>query len=151
MKDNQANLIESFTQIPSSIIDDHLKTLKPTTVFSSDGDPDKVTVATRMPLALSIVKNGKFIDFLGREPELYPIDLLPDAKKLPPFIWLFHGKQDSAVPFEQSEYFLEHLEKHATHTTVRFDARDGEHGLGGEERLSEEWIREGIEGVSSVW
>ena len=143
--------MECFTQSPYSIIEDHLKTLTPTTVFSSDGDPDKVTVTTRMPLALSIVKNGKFIDFLGREPELYPIDLLPRAKKLPPFIWLFHGKQDSAVPFEQSEYFLEHLKKYTPHTTVRFDARDGEHGLGGDEGLSEEWIRQGIESVSSVW
>ncbi|KAJ5116239.1 hypothetical protein N7456_000587 [Penicillium angulare] len=137
--------------LPEAIIEDHLKGLTPTTVFSSDGDPDKVTTSTRMSLALSIVQNGRFIDFLGREPQLYPIDLLPQAKKLPPFIWLFHGKQDSAVPLEQSEYFFEHLRKHAPHINVRFDVRDGEHGLGGEERLSEEWIQKGIEGVSSVW
>ncbi|KAJ5634229.1 hypothetical protein N7528_002071 [Penicillium herquei] len=136
--------------VPTILIDNHLKNLPPNAVFSGDKDPATGAGLARMPVALSIVQNGKFINFFGREPELYPIDLLPNSK-LPPFLWVFHGRQDSAVPFEQSEYFVKELEKHVPDTVVRFDAPDGEHGFDGNFKLADPWIQEGMSEILSHW
>ncbi|KAJ5717555.1 hypothetical protein N7488_003201 [Penicillium malachiteum] len=136
--------------VPTILIYNHLKSLPPNAVFSGNEDPATGAGMARMPVALSIVQNGKFIDFLGREPELYPIDLLPNSK-LPPFLWVFHGRQDSAVPFEQSEYFVKELEKHVPDTVVRFDTPDGEHGFDGNFKLADPWIQEGMTEILSHW
>ncbi|KAJ6028305.1 hypothetical protein N7540_003881 [Penicillium herquei] len=136
--------------VPTIVIENHLNSLAPNSVFSGDEDPATGAGLARMPVALSIVQNGKFIDFLGREPELYPIDLLPNSK-LAPFIWVFHSIQDSAVPFEQSEYFVKELEKHVPDTVVRFDTPDGEHGFDGSLKLSDPWIQGGISEILSRW
>jgi 2-polyprenyl-6-methoxyphenol hydroxylase-like FAD-dependent oxidoreductase len=104
-----------------------------------------------MPLALSIVQNGRFVHFFGHASELDPINLLPQAKNFPPFVWLLHGRQDSAVPFEETEYFVEELKKHARGTVVRFDERDGEHGFDLDARLSDAWMEGGVQEVLSRW
>lgn len=104
-----------------------------------------------MPLALSIVQNGRFMNFFGRASELYPIDLLPQAKNFPSFVWLLHGRQDSVVPFEETEFFVEELKKHVPRAVVRFDERDGEHGFDLDARLSDAWMEEGVQEVISRW
>lgn len=60
---------------------------------------------TRLDLALAIVQNGRVLEFLGDDPELFILDRLRSGelkahsgKSLLPPLYILHGRQDSAVP-----------------------------------------------------
>ena len=78
---------------------------------------------------------------------------IPRAGRLPLFIWMFHGRQDSAVPLSGSEHFVDEMRKQHPAVNIKFDVRDGEHGLDNEEgtSISTDWIKEGITELLQHW
>jgi len=68
-----------------------------------------------------------------------------------PFLFIFSGKQDSAVPCEHTERFSKlWKEKFGKENMIaRFEERD--HGFDGKVSVQEPWMREGLEGVTRRW
>ncbi|KAJ5948736.1 hypothetical protein N7454_002043 [Penicillium verhagenii] len=139
--------------LPYEIVEAHLKGLPPNAVCTTDGDIEKSVGLSRLPVAISTVQHGKYLDFFGRETELFPFENLPRAKRLPPFVWVFHGRQDSAVPFSGSEKFVAEIQKHRPDVHVRLDGKDGEHGFDNEDKvtISEGWMKEGVDELLPYW
>lgn len=134
-------------------MEEHLKTSPRGTVVTVDGDIEKKVELTRLPVAISTVQNGKYLDFFGRDTELFPFENLPHAKRVPPFVWLFHGKQDSAVPISGSEKFVAEMQKHRPDVQVRLDVKEGDHGFDSDDHVTiyEGWFKEGIDQLSAYW
>ena len=53
------------------------------------------------------------------------------------------------MPFEDTEYFVDELRKHVPETLIRFDERDGERGFDLDARVSDTWMKQGIQEVLS--
>ncbi|KAJ5649989.1 uncharacterized protein N7484_003712 [Penicillium longicatenatum] len=139
--------------LPYEIVESHLKSLPANAVFTTDGDIEKKVELLRPPLAIAIVQHGKYLDFFGRDTELFPFENLPRAERVPPFVWLFHGRQDSAVPCSGSEKFVSEVQKHKPDVHVRLDLKDGEHGFDTDDKvtISEGWMKEGVTELLSYW
>ncbi|KAJ5728224.1 hypothetical protein N7493_004554 [Penicillium malachiteum] len=139
--------------LPFAMVEAHLQNSPPNAVVTVDGDIEKVGGLTRIPLGVSMVQNGKFLDFFGRETELFPFENLPRAERVSPFVWVFHGKQDSAVPVSGSEKFVADIQKYQPNVDVRLDLQDGEHGFDTDDHLTifEGWMKEGVEQMSAYW
>ncbi|KAB8345983.1 hypothetical protein FH972_023035 [Carpinus fangiana] len=132
---------------PLSVLEDHKAAVKAGTkpAVSTTGEFE------RIGLALAAVQNGIYAKCLGDESELYPLDNLERAKSMPP-LWLFHGRQDSAVPVANSELFAE-MAKSACggNTQVLLTLQDGEHGFDAESSVDTEWVKEGLEWLGMFW
>ncbi|KAJ5760027.1 hypothetical protein N7520_007183 [Penicillium odoratum] len=139
--------------LPYDIVETHLKGLPLNAVCTTDGDVEERVGLSRIPLAISTVQNGKYLDLFGRDTELFPFENLPRAERVPPFVWVFHGRQDSAVPFSGSEKFIAEIQKYKPDVHVRFDGEDGEHGFDGDGNvtISNGWMKEGVSQLLSYW
>ncbi|KAJ5263592.1 hypothetical protein N7478_011197 [Penicillium angulare] len=145
--------IFGLPNIPFTIVEEHLKNSPPNAIVAVDGDIEEKSELKRLPLAISMVQNGKYIDFFGRETELFPFENLAKAERVPPFVWVFHGKQDSAVPISGSKKFVAELRRLRPDVLVRFDAKDGDHGFEDDDKvtISEGWVKEGVDQLSEYW
>ncbi len=112
---------------------------------------EKGEVTPRNDVAIRIVQNGRFLDFLGRQSEVFPVENVSRATKLPPFVWLFHGRQDTAVPFYGSERFVEELRTLKPEVNVRFEGYEGDHGFDDDMTITEGWMKEGMTEVAKYW
>lgn len=127
--------------------------MTPESVVTSDGVPDKEGPLARLALSLSLIQHGKYMDFFGDAKELFPFENLPRVNKLPPFVWITHGRQDSLVPFAHSERFVEEIKKHHPGVNLRFDAHDGDHGFDNDSsiNISSGWMKEGVDELLKHW
>ncbi|KAI2793722.1 hypothetical protein POX_a00306 [Penicillium oxalicum] len=132
-------------------VEQHLRTLPDGPVVSNDKDLDRGLGSSRSEIALRIVQNGRFLDFLGRESKVFPMENIPKATTMPPFLWIFHGRQDSAVPFYGSQRFVEEIRSHKPDVKVRFDEHDGDHGFDDELTISEGWMKDSVAELSKYW
>ncbi|KAJ5689002.1 hypothetical protein N7462_003394 [Penicillium macrosclerotiorum] len=145
--------IFGVSNLPEDIIEQHLAQLPHGPIVTSDGVLMKNEESTRAPLALCIVQNGKYLDYLGRQSKLYPMENLARATKSPRFLWVYHGKGDSAVPIAGTERFLRELRKHMPEVTVKFEACEGEHGFDNDisPEVDVDWIRTGVAELRKFW
>lgn len=108
----------------------------------------------RTEVMLHIVQHGRYVEVLGEESVCYPMENLKRVQKggLVP-VWLFHGKQDSAVPWEGSVAFVEGVKELHPEAAVKLTLEDGEHGLDSGEGVSAEtpWIKEGLAWIKKHW
>lgn len=132
-------------------MEQHLQTLPNGRIVSSDGDPLRGDELSRTPLALSIVQNGKFLDFFGRESILFPMENIGNATILPNFIWLFHGREDTAVPFIGSERFHDTVRRLKPDQSIFFDPRPGDHGFDGDATLQSGWMETRVTELGQYW
>ncbi|KAK1083971.1 hypothetical protein LTR33_002931 [Friedmanniomyces endolithicus] len=147
-----------YTQayIPKAVLDGFLTNLKGNEVVAS------AVPLARVPLAMSMVQQGRFEELFGKERSLYPLDLLDDgvvsdSSRLPA-LWILHGKQDSAVPVEGTHKFVEKLREKVPGVKVHVTIEDGEHGFdnhaagsGEAATLETAWVKEGVEFVEKLW
>ncbi|CAG8050110.1 unnamed protein product [Penicillium olsonii] len=139
--------------MPNELIEQHLSALRatstPTLVTAAD-PPD------RLELAFSIFQNGRLLEFLGPEnTNLFPMrraqDLAASGRlKLPP-TFIFHGRQDSAVPFMGSQRFFDMVREKSPDTLIELHGEDGDHGVDFEATLETEWLKMGLEMISNAW
>lgn len=139
--------------VPVEVLETHLSNMRtansPTMVTAAD-PPD------RLELAFSVFQNGRLVELLGADNvNLFPmkrVELLAASGRLrlPP-TFIFHGRQDSAVPFEGSQRFVSLIREKLPGTAIDFHARDGDHGVDFEATLATEWLKNGLKMISDAW
>ncbi|KAI9150867.1 beta-lactamase [Paramyrothecium foliicola] len=145
--------IVGVPNFPSQMVDEFLASANGQAPITEADPPDRLAVA------LASVQTGRFLEFLGEEPELFILDRiqtnnLPQKKSigplLPPF-FILHGKEDSAVPANGTLRFLETLRE--KHSAVRFRVaiQPGDHGFDFGATLDDSWLRNGLNFVTSPW
>ncbi|KAJ5495085.1 hypothetical protein N7539_000201 [Penicillium diatomitis] len=139
------------TLLPYEPVEEHLRNLPDGAIVSNDKDLDKGLGSSRSEMALRIVQNGRFLDFLGTDSNLFPLENISRATTMPPFVWIYHGRQDSAVPYYGSERFVEELRRHKPDVKVRFEGHDGDHGFDAGLTISEGWMKDSIAELSQYW
>ncbi|KAL4906339.1 hypothetical protein BDW74DRAFT_177353 [Aspergillus multicolor] len=139
--------------IPVATIEAHLAAVR------ESQRPQIVTAADppeRLKLAFSIFQNGRVLDFLGQEPDLFPLQRVEKLAEegsldLPP-LFLFHGEQDSAVQCEGTRRFADLLLRCGIKgEDVRVYIQDGDHGFDSDATLETGWLKEGLAMISRAW
>jgi acetyl esterase/lipase len=134
-------------QIPKKILDDHIAAIPKDKICAGAFPPD------RMMLALSALQSGELSGLIGTDDALFPARILEKVQsgQNAPFLFTFHGTEDSAVPCEETKRFLSSwLEKFGPESGVgRF--MSGDHGLDAEWNLETPWMKEGLVGVTKAW
>lgn len=137
-----------FPQAPKDTVDKHIASIKPGTVLATDPEDPPMT---RFGLSLAIVQQGRFLEFLGSDPKLLPLENLKASRAELPYLFVFHGKQDSLVPVEGTEAFEKLLKEVKPDAKARFVYVDGEHGFDAASSLETPWLREGLGEVEGPW
>ncbi|OJJ01284.1 hypothetical protein ASPVEDRAFT_82808 [Aspergillus versicolor CBS 583.65] len=149
-----AKPIIGVPNVPSDIIETHLAALR------GSRSPSIVTAADppeRLRLAFSIFQNGRLLEFLGagdgdgEDPRFFPLERVERLAALgrldlPP-LFLFHGKQDSAVPAEGTTKFASLLQR-VEHIVY---IQDGDHGFDYNATLETGWLKDGLGMISKAW
>lgn len=93
--------------LPTEVVDAHVAAMAPGKVVTSAYPP------ARLDLTCSMVQNGRFLKFLGESKELFPVEMVAMAERMPAVL-IVHGREDSAVPVGGSERFVEAAEEEAS-------------------------------------
>lgn len=144
---------------PSDMVDRHLEEFR----RRQTGDkcfPTKANPPDRLELSFAVIQQGRFFEFFGdRHDRLVPMARLDDAEDVDganggaslPFMFIFHGDNDSAVPREASENFVGKLRHRRPKAQVRYVVRPGDHGFDADSTLDTDWLKEGLSQVSRAW
>jgi acetyl esterase/lipase len=122
-----------------------------------NGKKRVVTSATppdRLPFALSVVQQGLYRKLLGEEKILYPLERVDDVDGqdvLP--ILIIHGSEDSAVPVEGSEKWVEKARAKFGDGKVALIVQPGEHGFDTNPSVTLEtpWLKDGLIRITEAW
>lgn len=114
---------------------------------------------TRLDSAIAVVQNGRFLDLLGHEPELFVLErieagLLPPretGKPLLPPLFLLHGENDTAVPVDGTRKLVNILQRSHPDTKFHVAIRPGDHGFDFPATTQDGWLREGLNFVTGPW
>lgn len=130
--------------MPPSFLDQHLAAMKPGEVISAVSPP------ARADLALATVQYGRYPEMLGDERSVYPMEILESVESFPP-LFIYHGREDSAVEVQQTEVFVGKLKEVLPEGRVLVKYEHGDHGFDAPARLETPWLKEGLEFVSVDW
>lgn len=146
---------------PESVYLEYMEALQPGTIKSSISTPESLT------LMLSAGEHGHLSTVYERGTEgvdksiLYPTHKIEEGKGKVEFprggIAIIHGKQDSVVPVEDVEGFVDRArvigeELALQGPGVTLTIKDGDHGFDGDLRYDEEeWLREAFGEAVRVW
>ncbi|KAK9374658.1 Alpha/Beta hydrolase protein [Lipomyces chichibuensis] len=131
--------------LPPNIIDEHITKCTPNQIVSSADPPD------RGELAFAIVQQGRFMEFFGNgPPALFPMEQLEHLQLVPP-LFIFHGRDDTAVPFEESKAFVAKLKTRIPESKVYFSLEPGEHAFDSTATLETPWLKQGLEFITKEW
>jgi acetyl esterase/lipase len=140
--------------LPATILATHLADIEADAKSGNRRVVSDVTPPARLPLALSIVQQGKYLEFLGEERSLNPMVRLEDVKAqdVPPVL-IIHGRDDSAVPTEGSHKFVEKAREALGEGRVELVVRPGEHGFDTDAsvRLETDWLRDALGRITEAW
>jgi dipeptidyl aminopeptidase/acylaminoacyl peptidase len=79
------------------------------------------------------------------------MELLSEVKEIPPMM-ILHGRDDSAVPYQSSESFVQKAQKLHPETKIFYNAVPGcEHGLDKDATSETPWLKEGLEFITPLW
>lgn len=137
---------------PNGIIEEHISAMRAApslTAVPAANPPD------RLGLTFSVFQNGRLVEFLGSEDNLFPMNRVENLAaagtlQLPP-TFIFHGKQDSAVPFEGSQRFFDLVREKAPDAIIKLHGKDGDHGFDFATTLETDWLKDGLETISKAW
>lgn len=140
--------VEEYINMPSppaSIVDEHLKTVKPHVVVSSCSPPE------RMGLSYALSAFGRYLEFFGNDKKMWPLYLVEEKQWLPP-TWIHHGDKDTAVSIEDSRAFVAKCEA-IEGVQVRLKVLESEdHGFDTQIKEDETaWLKDGLEWVEEKW
>jgi acetyl esterase/lipase len=114
---------------------------------------------SRMALTRVIINEGKYFGYLSRGANsdflltrVQPIKCLELPKKEQiPFMFVYHGNQDSAVPVEGTIAFEKRMKELFPEVASLFVYQDGEHGFDRDATLDDEWLKHGLAEVGKHW
>ena len=136
-------------QVPREILDAFLAARVPGKIFTGSLPMDE----KRDPMTMSTLQHGRFPEILGTDDEIYPGRVLakisPDTKV--PFLYVFHGTEDSAVPCGEAKQFVEAWKLKFGEEKGIGKFVPGEHGFDSETTLETEWMKEGLAEVAKAW
>lgn len=134
-------------QLPRQMLDAHIAAIKPGTIVTSATPPD------RIPLGIVALQHGLFSELFGEDDAFHPDRVL--AKKSAgdkvPYLYVLHGKGDTAVPCDQSVQFVGEWQAKFGKDRATGEYQEGEHGFDGEASLEDEWMQRGLSGVTKAW
>ncbi|MCJ1385198.1 hypothetical protein MMC17_008319 [Xylographa soralifera] len=130
--------------LPSEIVDAHVRSTAPGAVVTSAIPPARIDVA------VSMVQNGRYLEFLGSDESLLPIEAMAKVDQMPPTL-VTHGREDSVVPVGESERLVKAFKHKYPNTPVRLNVQPGDHGFDGEATLETEWLKEDITFIVEHW
>ncbi|KAJ9615822.1 hypothetical protein H2200_001899 [Cladophialophora chaetospira] len=140
--------------LPKEVLAEHIEAIEED---AKNGKKRVVTGATppqRLPFALSIVQQGLYKKFLGDDKILDPFQRVDDvdAKDMPPIL-IIHGKEDTAVPVEGSEKWVEKVKGKFGNEKVELILRPGDHGFDNEPSITLEapWLKDGLVTATEAW
>lgn len=134
-------------QMPRELIDNHISSITPGQIFTGAFPP------ARMDIALPTLQHGLFPQIMGTDDSLYPAKVLETFKgdEKVPFLYIFHGKDDTAVPCSHSVKLFEAWKAKFGDESVVAKFESGEHGFDGEASLETPWMKDGLVGVTKAW
>ena len=142
---------KSFAKFPfgrpmesASIVDDHLAAMKTGDVVSAVNPP------ARFPLAVATVQHGRYPEILGSDASLYPLETIGTVESFPN-LFVYHGKNDSAVPAEGTKKFVEKFKLVLPECKVLMKIEAGDHGFDIPVGLETPWMKEGLTFVTDEW
>jgi acetyl esterase/lipase len=130
--------------LPAEVLESHLRDMKEGDVVSEVEPPE------RFQLAVGMVQQGRWMEFLGEGAGLFPMKVIEEVQEVP-FMFLFHGSDDSAVPVEGTEKFAEKAKVRFGEEKVLLYTGPGEHGFDGEVGVETPWMEEGLVKVTRAW
>lgn len=130
--------------LPEAVLNDHLATMNAGEIVTSANPPD------RLNLMFAITHQGRILEFLGKDPSLLPLEIIELAKTFPP-LFIYHGRDDSVVPAEGTERFVEKFIQLMPEAKLVFKLESGEHGMDHETDIKEQWLQQGLELVTTEW
>lgn len=130
--------------LPETVLNDHLATIRTGEIVTSANPPD------RLNLMLAIIQQGRILEFLGKDPSLFPLESIESAKTFPP-LFIYHGRDDSVVPAEGTEKFVEKFTRLMPEAKLVFKLESGEHGMDHETDIKEPWLQQGLELATVEW
>ncbi len=133
--------------VPASVVSRHLAAMVPGKIVVTGFPPD------RADLDAASQQHGSLTRFLGDADELYPLRLMRNGKvKKLPYMFFFHGTDDTTVPIEDTKQFVEEYEKIFGKKDVLFRTAPGGHGFDNcDEVSSAAWLLDGLEEVKKRW
>ncbi|OCT49213.1 hypothetical protein CLCR_05000 [Cladophialophora carrionii] len=142
--------------LPKEVLGEHIRMLEKEEEESS-GKKTVVSSATppdRLPFALSIVQQGLYRKLLGEDKILYPLERIEDVdgRDVPPIL-IIHGREDSAVPVEGSERWVERARQKFGEAKVELIVQPGEHGFDTDPTVTLEtpWLKHGLVRITEAW
>jgi acetyl esterase/lipase len=134
-----------FPMYPPDTVENYVATLKGNEIVSTAMPPE------RLDLGFSAIQQGKYVELLGVDPSLFPIERLDNISQLPS-IMILHGQDDSAIPFQSSEAFVEKVKKMHPNLKIHYNVVPGcEHGLDAKATLETTWLKEGLDFITPLW
>lgn len=133
-----------FPMMPADTLDKHIAAIKPGQIVTAADPP------SRLDITFGSIQHGQYVEILGSDSKLYPMERLDTAGELPP-LFIFHGKDDSGVPLESSQAFVEKLRRVKPDTQLKYTVEPGEHGFDGKVDVDTAWLKEGLDFVTPLW
>lgn len=130
--------------LPRSLLTSHLQSLAPGSTISAADPPE------RIDLLFSIGQQARWVEFLGTEEKLYPMQEIEKRDEFPP-VFIFHGKDDSAVPAVGTERFVDVYKRRFGAEKILCRIEEGDHGFDKPSKLEDEWLVEGLGFVEREW
>ena len=130
--------------LPVSVLDDHLAKMRPGEIVCSAEIPD------RLDLMFVMFQQGLYRKLLGEATYLYPMETIESTRLFPP-LFIYHGREDSVVPAEGTEKFVEKFKRLLPKAKVVFKLESGDHGLDVQTDIKEPWLQEGLQLVTLEW
>ncbi|KAF2631498.1 alpha/beta-hydrolase [Macroventuria anomochaeta] len=145
LRRDKSELFIDLQSPPASLVDEHMKSVRPGVVVSSCVPPE------RMNLSYVLSAYGRYLEFFGGDKMMWPLYLIEEKKWLPP-TWIHHGDVDTAVSIEDSKAFVAKCEAIAG-LEVRLEVLEGkDHGFDTQAKEDEEpWLKEGLRWVEKKW
>jgi acetyl esterase/lipase len=128
----------------ASLVNQHLALMGKRYKASSD-----MTLA-RFPLINAMIREGRFLDFFGRDRRLFPLKKLQNGAELPP-LFIIHGAGDTIVPVDGSRTFVKLLLEKNPNAKVVLNVQPGEHGFSILFGMGHPWLAEGLKLVTEAW
>ncbi|KAF1811937.1 alpha/beta-hydrolase [Eremomyces bilateralis CBS 781.70] len=136
------------------ILQEHMLNLPHGEVVTSD------PTRKRIELARIIIQHGQMTRLLGNRTELFPLECLgilqmflnqaPNGRH--PFIWIYHGDKDTAVPFDGTKRFVSQIHHEVPQVQIKLSIGQGmEHGYDTALGMDEGWVRQGLQIIDRYW
>ncbi|KAI9838859.1 MAG: hypothetical protein M1819_004066 [Sarea resinae] len=130
--------------LPPETLSSHIASMVPGQIVTSVDPPDRAS------LLMVAVQQGRYVELLGSDPTLFPLEQLETAKKLPA-MFIYHGTEDSVVPIEGSRTFVSEVERLHPGTKIALVTQPGDHIFDTELTVETPWFKKELNWITTEW